>query len=367
MAELLKNIYDDAFFDLYLGALDKVCQNFDKRTFIQNVKDDQWPELALKQRMSRLANCTDQVLPVDLHDKWRALDTIVEFLRDSGIKDQNLAFIFLADIITSNGLDDIEAAIPAIERMTQFVSFEYAGRAFIIRYPERMMNQMQVWARHSNPNVRRFASEGCRPRLPWGLQLKSFVDDPSPIIPVLELLKNDPSEYVRKSVANNLNDISKDHPNLVTNIIRKWKGSSVRTDHICKHAARTMLKNGNKEVLAIFDVHSSINFSLVDFTIDPSEIHIGETVTFSFRLKNDTDKEYVFRIEYAIYFVKLSEKKSKKVFKIKEAMISGKDEIAIVKKHTFVDLTTRKHHPGLHTLAIIVNGNESQSGEILLM
>ena len=127
------------------------------------------------------------------------------------------------DYVEVYGLDDWEASIPALEEFTQQFSAEFAIRPFIVRYPERTMAQMLTWAGHESAEVRRLASEGCRPRLPWGIRLQDLVADPSPILPILERLKNDESESVRRSVANNLNDISKDNADVVLDLLPAWQ------------------------------------------------------------------------------------------------------------------------------------------------
>ena len=144
------------------------------------------------------------------------------------------------------------------------------------------MEQMYLWSRHENEHVRRLASEGCRPSLPWGQALVRFKKDPAPILPILQQLKADPSPYVRKSVANNLNDISKTHPDLVVKMAKEWYGENEFTDWIVKHGCRTLLKNGNCEVLAIFGYHNADCIHVSSFQLGKTSISLGEDLTFSF-------------------------------------------------------------------------------------
>lgn len=208
MPEPLKYIYSAAFLSLYSDALDTVLQEFNRKSFLSAFAGEPWEKLELKQRIGWLAEQTDRELPKDFKGKTEMIFNLIDFLRSKGVRDQNFEFIFLCDIIAKHGLNDLPTSLKVIEKITPFTSFEFAGRIFFQHFPEEMMAQMLRWAEHSDPNVRRYASEGCRPRLPWGMQLKSFVNNPRPIFPVLEKLMNDSSEYVRKSVANNLNDIS---------------------------------------------------------------------------------------------------------------------------------------------------------------
>ena len=358
MAELLKHIYNTSFFDIYSEVLSDIIPGFDNRSFKASFTTPHWESLELKQRMAYLAHITDKLLPEPYPEKAETILLLIDALRKRGVRDQNLEYIFLADIIADHGLDDLKTPIYAIEHITQFTSFEFAGRPFFIRYPAEMMEQMLIWASHPNANVRRYASEGCRPRLPWGLQLKPFVADPSPIIPILEVLADDPSEYVRKSVANNLNDISKDHPHMVINFIRKWQGTNDKTDKMLRQAARTLLKSGHQEVLSLFGNHQHIRFELSDFSISKESLQIGDDFTFHFELHNTDNHPAAFRVEYIIRYKKSKGQHSRKIFKIADKSLLSNEKVVFNRRHRFADLTTRKHYPGLHQIAIVINGKE---------
>jgi 3-methyladenine DNA glycosylase AlkC len=358
MAELLKHIYNTSFFEIYSDVLSDIIPEFDKHVFMASFTTPHWASLELKQRMAYLAHITDKLLPVPYPEKAETILRLIDALRKRGVRDQNLEYIFLADIIADHGVDDLKTSIYAIEHITQFTSFEFAGRVFFISYPAEMMEQMLIWASHPNANVRRYASEGCRPRLPWGLQLKSFVADPSPVMPILEVLADDPSEYVRKSVANNLNDISKDHPDMVIDFIRKWKGTSDKTDWILRHGARTLLKSGNMEVLSLFGNHQHIRFELSNFSISEKSLRIGDDFTFCFELHNADSHPAAFRVEYIIRYKKANGQHSRKVFKIADKSLASNEKVVFNRRHRFADLTTRRHYPGLHQIAIVINGKD---------
>ncbi len=360
-------MYNDVFLDSYTDTLRQVLPDLDTTSFRMLFRTPEWDALELKQRLRFLEEATDQVLPSDFKKKIKALGQIIDIARKKGAGDQNFLYIFLADIITRHGLEHPEFSFPAIEMMTAFTSFEFAGRPFFIKHPDKMMAQMLVWAQHPNPNVRRYASEGCRPRLPWGQQLKMFVDDPTPIIPVLEILKDDPSEYVRKSVANNLNDISKDHPQLVLSLIENWlTHASDRTTKLLRQAARTLLKKGNTKALSLFGNHDHVTFEASDITIQPSSLHIGEDLIFEANLSSTHPEDALFRLEYFIYYVKSNGLLSKKIFKISDTQLAPGQSRTIFKKHRFADLTTRKHFPGFHKISLVVNGKEGKTTDFKL-
>ncbi|MEO0474244.1 MAG: DNA alkylation repair protein, partial [Bacteroidota bacterium] len=259
------------------------------------------------------------------------------------------------------GQDDWEASIPALEHFTQYSSSEFAVRPFILKDPDRMLTVIQKWANHPNYHVRRLASEGCRPRLPWAMALPIFKKDPKPLLPILELLKADPEDYVRRSVANNLNDISKDHPDLVLNVAGKWLGQKKETDWIVKHACRTLLKKGVPQAMRLFGFGDPQAVRIQDMRISPATVSIGEKVTFSFTLLHTEGTPAKLRIEYAIDFVKANGSTSRKVFHITENQYPTGEEIRFEKTHSFKERTTRKHYPGRHHFTILINGVEKQS------
>jgi 3-methyladenine DNA glycosylase AlkC len=367
MAEPLKNMYNDEFLDTYTDTLKQIIPSLDKKRFRQQFLTPEWQSLELKQRVTFLANATDETLPENFAGKIKCIREIIRISKEKGAKDQNFIFIFLCDIITRHGMEDLETSIPAIEMLTSFTSFEFAGRPFIIRHPEKMMAQMKKWAQHPDPNIRRYASEGCRPRLPWGLQLKMFVEDPTPIIPILELLKDDPSEYVRTSVANNLNDISKDHPELVLSLIESWqKNAGEKRQKLLRQAARTLLKKGNSKALSLFGNHEHFEYVLDKIRLDQDHLPIGGNIRFESKLTNTGKTEGLYRIEYNIHYVKYGGQISKKIFKLADKTLMPGQHYLIHKKHSFTDLTTRKHYPGVHQLSIVINGKEDTPASFMV-
>jgi 3-methyladenine DNA glycosylase AlkC len=232
---------------------------------------------------------------------------------------------------------------------------------FIQKDQEKMMQQMQRWAMHENHHVRRLASEGCRPRLPWAMALTSLKDDPSPIIPILEKLKEDPSQYVRKSVANNINDISKDHPEKVKQIVREWGGKHLNTDWILKHGSRYLLKNGDVEALRLFDYKAPTNASVHNLSLKNNQISLGDTLVFTFDVNNESNQPQKLRIEYGIDFVKANGKRTRKIFHLSQKNYPI-GTVQLMRKHTLKDLTIRKHYEGLHGVSVLINGEEKAKG-----
>lgn len=253
---------------------------------------------------------------------------------------------------------DWDVSMAALARYTPYASSELAVRSFIINREERMMAQMYEWSKDENELVRRLASEGCRPQLPWGQALTSFKKDPAPVLPILEQLKTDPSIHVRKSVANNLNDISKTHPDLVVKLAKEWYGKNDDTDWIIKHGCRTLLKKGNREALALFGYDDTASAEIQDFTLETASVSIGEEIIFSFAVL--TKEAAKVRLEYGIDYVKSNGKRNRKIFKISEISLKENEKRLYTKKHSFADVSVRKHYPGIHSITLIVNGSEQK-------
>jgi len=360
MPELLKNIYNAAFFEEFTALFQQVKSDFDQKLFIKEIHTSNWEVMELKQRMRHIAFTLNRFLTGNYQKDIETLCQLINLL----IQQQNrkgLEYLFLPDYIEQFGINEFDTSIKAMEKFTQFTSCEFAVRPFLINYPDRMMQIMQSWASHENHAVRRFASEGCRPRLPWAMAIPFLKINPEPILPILEKLKNDSSEFVRKSVANNLNDISKDHPQLVIDLVQKWKGKSMDTDWVCKHGSRTLLKQGNREVLDFFGLNNTNFVQIKDFQLLKSKVQIGDNLKFEFKLQNTNSEYLTIRLEYAIYYQKANGSLAKKVYKISEKTYSGNSETFVRRKQSFKIITTRKFHKGLHQVSVIVNGKEGQS------
>ncbi|PBH96439.1 hypothetical protein BGU70_15230 [Clostridioides difficile] len=349
MPELLKNMYNRESLYEVAVAIQSVYNSFKVDEFIKSTMDETWNNLELKARCRKISMSLGMYLPEDYKEALSILEKSV-----TGFY---FAFFF-PDFVEVYGQDDInwDLSISALERNTEYWSSEFAVRAFIIKDEERMMAQMRKWSKHKSEHVRRLASEGCRPQLPWGQAISKFKKDPTPVLPILEQLKTDTSTYVQKSVANNLNDISKTHPDLVISIAKDWYGKNKSTNWIVKHGCRTLLKKGNREVLALFGYDDTTSINLQDFTLETTSISIGEDLTFSFNIL--AKKATKTRLEYGIDYIKSNGKRNRKIFKISEVSLKENEKKSYMKKHSFADVSVRKHYPGIHSIAIIINGIE---------
>ncbi len=350
----LKDEYNPSFVTDLATKITTNYKSFDKNSFITYVLSDDWEEKELKERMRTVTTALNQHINLSFKKQVDILWNIAPHY--NGLQ----GFIF-SDFVQVYGLNDYKTGVKAMEHFTQYSTAEFAVRPFIEKYPEQMMQQMLAWSKHHNHHVRRLASEGCRPKLPWAPPLKKFINDPAPCLPILENLKNDESEYVRKSVANHLNDISKNHPNLVLQLTKSWYGKSKNTNWIVKHALRTLLKAGNKKALEIFGFANAKNISVSPIQLSSTKIKIGDTITFKFTVKNESSTKRNIRLEYKIVYVKANGNNSSKVFQISEFMLTANKSKVFNRKQSFKDLSTRKHYTGMHQISLIVNGEEKSS------
>ena len=365
MSSLLKDLYSPLFYDRLSESLLRTVPAFDKKKFVSLIYTEDFEGKELKERMRHTTLALHQFLPKDFPKAVILLEKIMNGLRQDGSGEDRLEWMFFPDYIETFGIDDFENSIKALEFTTQFVSCEFAVRPFILKYESKMISQMLKWSLHKNHKVRRLASEGSRPRLPWAVAIPALKKDPSPILPILENLKSDISESVRRSVANSLNDIAKDNPMIVLDIAKRWKGQSKETDAVIKHGCRTLLKQGHMEILQHYGL-ASTNLTVTNFEILTPDVNIGENLEFSFTITNDQPDNQTVRLEYAVYFQKANGQLAKKVFKISEKTFLANEIISFHRKQSFRLITTRKFYSGQHQLSVIVNGAEKIKGHFNL-
>lgn len=355
MASLIKDVYSPAFYNEFAAVLQEQLPSFSIKRYLKLIFTDEFAQMEWKERMMHSTTVLHQFLPAPFADASQYIINIVEVLKAS--KYNAFPYLFLPDYIARFGLDDFKASIRALEATTQFISCEFAVRPFLLKYQQKMLQQMIKWSKHPHHAVRRLASEGARPRLPWAMALPGYKQDPTPLLPLLENLRDDPHEWVRLSVANHLNDISKDHPHVLITVAEKWMGNSKLTDAIIKHASRTLLKKGHPEILKLFRLNDQ-GLEVKNFSILTPEVTMGENLLFRFKVKNSLPDPVLTRLEYGMYFLRSNGTQSKKVFKISERYLQPGEEILIQRKQSFKPITTRVYYPGPHQVSVIVNGTE---------
>lgn len=359
MAEPLKEMFNCSYYN-ELGRVFKLeYANFNESEFLKQVMDS-IENRSLNERLRFTTLALQRQLPSDFAAAVVILNAVIVKMK---IGYTNLIF---PDYIAQFGGSHFEISMKALALYTQYGSSEFAIRTFLEKDFSATMQMMLQWSQDENHHVRRLASEGCRLRLPWAKIVTELSNNLDSIIAILEQLREDSSEYVRRSVANNLNDISKSNPEIVIAFAQKWMNTSPITNSMLRHACRTLLKQGNPEILKLFELDATL-FEISDFTIENSKVAIGDYLEFEFKVNNNSELSANARLEFAIHYLRQNNTHNKKVFKISDRQVDAKTSITIRKKQSFKIITTRKFYPGIQRISIIVNGQIKQTLEFTLL
>ncbi|MDA8747239.1 DNA alkylation repair protein [Litoreibacter sp.] len=360
MAEPFKNIYNPTLIEGMAVHLARVSTAFDKDVFLKTALAG-LDDLEMLARAEQISLAIDAAFPDDFSLKRTAMVAALHpradmELSEMKVDDQGIAGWAgepMARVIARHGLDDPAPNLEALCEMTMRFSSEFAVRPFFRDHPQVTMAAALRWAKDDNHHVRRLASEGSRPLLPWGIKLHGFVQDPSALIPLLTGLRDDPSEYVRRSVANNLNDISKNQPDLIADLARDWlKQASPDRAKLVKHACRGLIKQGHTGALAAFGFPPP---DLVDVDLTcPHEVVLGDKMPITLRFRARKDQKLL--IDYVLHFMRANGKLSAKVFKWTEKTVSAGEDVQLEKAHPYKVVTTRKDYPGAQKLGVQING-----------
>lgn len=349
-APALKEMFNEARYRRISKAVSAVYPAFDSKAFLKFTRED-LETRNLLQRLRRTSEGLHATLPSDFRKA-------VAILRDVAPElDSGFTTLFLPDFVGLYGREDFTTSLEALKFFTAFGSSEFAIREFLKLDLHRTLKVMEKWSRDPSEDVRRLASEGSRPRLPWSFRLNELVADPSPNAPILENLKADPSLYVRKSVANHLNDITKDHPDWVLTRLESWPLENPHTRWIARHALRTLIKKGDRAALTLMGAGEKALVTLKDFLISPERLKLGESVTIRFLLDSTAKKPQKLVVDYAVHYIKKSGATSAKVFKLKELTLEPGQSVTLSRRQNIKNFTTRKHHAGRHQVDILINGD----------
>jgi 3-methyladenine DNA glycosylase AlkC len=251
--------------------------------------------------------------------------------------------------------------------LTQRFTAEFSIRPFIERYERETLALLRTWARDPDVHVRRLVSEGTRPRLPWAGRLPRFQRDPSPVLALLELLKDDPELFVRRSVANNLNDIGKDHPDVLVDVARRWmENASPARQALVRHALRSLVKQGHPGALQVLGFGQRARIVIEDVAIVPARVASGGKVAVAFAVRSTARKVQRILVDFRVHFVKANGKPTPKVFKLRVVDLPPDGRLPLRKTVSLADLTTRRHYPGRHAVDVVVNGTVVPIGAFVL-
>jgi 3-methyladenine DNA glycosylase AlkC len=364
MAEPFKNLLNPALVRSAARHLARAWPAFPAARFTQLALRD-LEHLEMKDRAMQIAAALEATLPPDFDRAASIIEASLapapahERIGELASGDAGLAGWIvwpLGEFVARRGIDHPERALVALHALTQRLTAEFAIRPFIVRHPQLVFETLARWVHDPSPHVRRLVSEGSRPRLPWGLRLKALIADPSPTLPLLEALQDDPSEYVRRSVANHLNDIAKDHPALVAGWVeRHLPGAGAERRALLKHASRTLIKQGDARMLALWG-HGERFAGSATLTLKPARVALGGHVELGLALASRSARPQRLAIDYLVHHVKADGDTSPKVFKGWTVELPPRGTLALRKRHSMKPVTTRRYHAGRHVVEVQVNG-----------
>jgi 3-methyladenine DNA glycosylase AlkC len=368
MTARLKDFFGERVVRAIAEDLTAAHRGFDQSGFVARSLDG-LEKLELIARGGQIAEALHEYLPRPFS---RAAKVILRSLsagsRELGLGGGPLpaSFRYLPHVlfVQRYGLADFESSMRVQYELTQRFTAESSIRPFLVRYPEQTLARLTIWASDPNVHVRRLVSEGTRPRLPWAPRLRAFQRDPRPVLELLELLKDDPERYVQRSVANNLNDIGKDHPETAVEVCRRWaRGAPPERLWIVRHALRSLIKSGHRGALETLGVGRRPRVRIGRVELAPASVELEQELRFCFELSSLSSTPQPLMIDYAVHFVKANGSTSPKTFKLKRLTLEPSERVLLAGKVSFAKLTTRRHYPGLHRLELSINGVTEPLGE----
>jgi 3-methyladenine DNA glycosylase AlkC len=272
----------------------------------------------------------------------------------------------MGEFVARQGVNDVPTALACLHALTQRFTAEFAIRPLIQQHPVQVLDTLNHWVHDPSPHVRRLVSEGSRPRLPWGLRLQALVADPSPTLPLLRALQDDASSYVRRSVANHLNDIAKDHPDLVAGWVRDHLiDAPGERSALLRHASRGLIKSGHAPTLAAWGLASGLKGE-ASLKLSAARASVGGEIGLNVVLRSTARKPQLLEVDYAVHHVRANGGSSPKVFKGWKLSLAAGEERVLSKRHSLRPVTTRTLYPGRHVVEVRVNGVSLAEASFLL-
>ena len=352
---LFRNIFTQSMLVYIAENIQAVYSSFKVESFLHDVNIG-FEELGFGERAEHIAKTLHTFLPkpyleaIDIIEQ--SLGPVIEVEELEGY--ECFYVMPLGVYVRIYGKNHYDRSMLTLKEMTMRFTSEWPIRYFIEADEVRALEYFNTWAKDKNCHVRRLVSEGTRPKLPMGTQLKKYVQDPKPVLKLLESLKGEPTRLVQRSISNSLNDISKDHPQCVIEFLQKWKAQNVLDiDWIISHACRTLIKNANIQALELMGYKEDVKIKNFSVELDKCEIFLGEYLEFS--LAFDLEESSDLMIDFVMYFKKANGLLKAKVFKLSKKFFE-KGHIKIHKKHPIKAATTRKYYDGMQAFALQING-----------
>jgi 3-methyladenine DNA glycosylase AlkC len=370
MAEPFKNLLNAELIERTGQHLKRVHKPFDARAFVAQASHD-LDSLEMKARAMQIADALVAHLP----QQFAAAASVVEaalapttagadlqVMSSPGAQAAGLSGWVMwpfGEWVARQGMQHPERALQTLHALTQRHTAEWAIRPFIVQHPQLVYATLARWCSDKSVHVRRLVSEGSRPRLPWGLQLKPLIADPSPTLPLLRALQDDPSDYVRRSVANHLNDIAKDHPQRVVDwVAQHLPGASAERQALLRHASRTLVKDGHPQLLQLWGVGGTWQ-GKATLKLAPKQLAVGGALALQLRLQSSDIQPQQLLVDYAVHHVKADGSTTPKVFKGWKLKLDAGVTVDLAKSHSLKPITTRRYYAGRHSVEVLINGQSA--------
>lgn len=329
-----------------------------------------FPEMELKDRIRWMVTTLHDFLPSDFNEAVTILRKALPEPLDASRTDDDFGhFVWIVpgDYVAEHGCtpEHLEVSLAFLREATMRFTSENAIRPFLRDFPERTLEFMRECARDENYHVRRWASEGIRPYLPWALRVVLPPDD---VIEVLELLHADSTRFVTRSVANTLNDLSKDHPDLVLTTLKRWKKlkkqEAAELEWMTAHALRTLVKRDHSGALRMLGYKPNPDVTVSDIQAT-AKVAVGDAFEWKCRLESGADQR--LKVGMKIHFLKANGSLSPKAFAVKDLALDAGESVEITKRQPFKPITTRVLYPGTHRAELVVNGSVKASRDFELL
>lgn len=354
MPEPLKNMVDHAALGRIAARFAAVAPGFPVDSFVNDLSSD-IETLELKERIAAIAGRLRGELPPSYPE---AVQIVVAASQepepDAGTFDA-WPFCTFVELFGTGHPDE---SLDAMQYLTVGFSCEFAIRPFLLDHREATFRRLRTWVGHPHEQVRRLVSEGTRPRLPWGMRVPALIADPQPGLDLIEPLHRDDSESVRRSVANHLNDVSKDHPDEAIAAARRFGPTGTAgSDALVKHALRTLVKRGDPAALELLGFTTDPQVAVESFTVRPDRIQLRDTVELAATLHSTSANSQKLVVDYAVHHVKANGTATAKTFKWAVVELAPDESRSLRKSHAVRPITTRRYHPGRHRVEMLVAGS----------
>lgn len=371
MAEPLKLFFSPGLVRRLAADIQRAHTPFPAREFVRQACAG-LDELELMDRGKQIARALAAHLPQSYPD---GIEVLLRSLGPEHATDELVGvgmapFYYLPHVlfVAEHGLEHFDVSMRAQYELTKRFSAESSIRPYIAKYPEQTLSVLRSWARDSNPHVRRLVSEGTRLRLPWAMRVAWLDEHPERVLELLELLKDDEATLVRRSVANNLNDLGKVRPELLARTCASWlESGSEERRALIEHALRSAVKRGQADALHLLGYGRKASVVIERVRIAPARVAVGERATISFALRSTSRTPQDLLVDVAVHFVKASGKSAPKVFKLTRTTLQPRARVDLQLSVSLAVHTTRKPRPGRHAVDVVINGKAERIGSFAVV